>query len=124
LNQIVEAHNDRRREQGKPALAPLSTERLLATILTVFESMHNRFCISGFKAFEPLYYKRWLHTDQIVTLEMEGNARARILGITSDYGLLKAEELGWDDHGTGKIFALQTDNNSFDFFRGLLKRKA
>jgi biotin--protein ligase len=61
--------------------------------------------------------------DQIVTLETEGGARARIKGITTDWGLLVAEELGWQDRPTGKKWSLQSDSNSFDFFRGLLKRK-
>jgi biotin--protein ligase len=37
--------------------------------------------------------------------------------------LLVAEELGWEDWGTGRKWELQSDSNSFDFFRGLLKRK-
>lgn len=70
-----------------------------------------------------MYYKHWLHTDQIVTLEAEGGVRARIKGITRDWGLLLAEELGWEDRATGKIWTLQSDSNSFDFFKGLVKRK-
>ena len=70
-----------------------------------------------------LYYSHWLHMDQIVTLEAEGGVRARIKGITRDYGLLTAEELGWEDRPTGKVWQLQSDSNSFDFFRGLVKRK-
>lgn len=61
--------------------------------------------------------------DQIVTLEAEGGVRAKIKGITRDYGLLIAEELGWEDRPTGKVWQLQSDSNSFDFFKGLLKRK-
>lgn len=61
--------------------------------------------------------------DQIVTLEAEGGVRARIKGITRDYGLLIAEELGWEDRPTGRKWELQSDSNSFDFFRGLVKRK-
>ena len=59
-----------------------------------------------------------------MTLEAEGGVRARIKGITTDWGLLKAEELGWEDRATGRILALQSDSNSFDFFKGLIKRKA
>ena len=40
--------------------------------------------------------------DQIVTLETQDGARARIKGITRDYGLLVAEELGWEDRPTGR----------------------
>ncbi len=105
-------------------LAPYSIEKLLARILTSFEGIYKRFCNTGFDAqFEKQYYELWLHTDQIVTLEAEGGVRARILGITRDWGLLRVEELGWEDRPTGKVLELQTDSNSFDFFRGLLKAK-
>lgn len=103
---------------------PPSLEKLLARILTTFEELYARFLRTGFdKEFEDMYYSNWLHMDQIVTLEAEGGVRAKIKGITRDYGLLIAEELGWEDRPTGKVWQLQSDSNSFDFFKGLLKRK-
>jgi biotin--protein ligase len=108
----------------KASLPAPSIEKLLASILAHFEGLYTRFCRTGFdKVFEEMYYKLWLHTDQIVTLEVEGGARARLKGITTDWGLLVAEELGWEDRATGKRWELQSDSNSFDFFRGLVKRK-
>lgn len=105
-------------------LAQLSLERLLASILVQFESMYTRFCQTGFdEHFLDQYHKSWLHSNQVVTLETEGGARARITGITRDWGLLRAEELGWEDRPTGKTFELQSDSNSFDFFKGLLEKK-
>lgn len=105
-------------------LAPFTLEKLLARIISCFSALHARFVRSGFdKYFEDLYYKHWLHSDQIVTLEAEGGIRARIKGITTDWGLLKAEELGWEDRATGRFLTLQSDSNSFDFFKGLIKRK-
>lgn len=107
-----------------PNSAPVTLEKLLARILTVFEDLHTRFLRTGFDAvFEDMYYSDWLHMNQIVTLEAEGGVKARIKGITRDYGLLLAEELGWNDRPTGKIWQLQSDSNSFDFFKGLLRRK-
>ncbi|KAK4694483.1 biotin---protein ligase, partial [Lecanoromycetidae sp. Uapishka_2] len=104
--------------------APFTLEKLLARILTTFSAFYKKFCQTGFdKRFEQMYYKHWLHTDQIVTLEAEGGVRARIKGITRDWGLLLAEELGWEDRTTGKVWQLQSDSNSFDFFKGLVKRK-
>lgn len=104
--------------------SPFTLEKLLARILTVFDVLYTRFLRTGFdESFLTKYYTDWLHMNQIVTLETEGGARARIKGITSDYGLLRAEELGWEDRATGKLFTLQSDSNSFDFFKGLLKRK-
>ncbi|KAK5128510.1 hypothetical protein LTR85_003179 [Meristemomyces frigidus] len=109
---------------AKLKLPPFTLEKLLASILTHFEVLYTRFCRTGFDArFEAMYYDAWLHTDQIVTLETEGGARARIKGISRDWGLLVAEELGREDRATGRRFQLQSDSNSFDFFRGLLKRK-
>lgn len=104
--------------------APITLEKLLARFLTTFEELHARFLRTGFdKTFEEMYYSDWLHMHQVVNLEEEGGARARIKGITRDYGLLLAEELGWDDRPTGRIWQLQSDSNSFDFLRGLVRRK-
>ncbi|KAL1967064.1 hypothetical protein VTN77DRAFT_3588 [Rasamsonia byssochlamydoides] len=103
---------------------PVILEKLLARILTVFEELYTRFLRTGFdRHFEEMYYDDWLHMHQVVTLEEEGGARARIKGITREYGLLLAEELGWDDRPTGRVWQLQSDSNSFDFFRGLVRRK-
>ncbi|KAJ5642022.1 hypothetical protein N7490_006022 [Penicillium lividum] len=104
--------------------SPVTLEKLLASILTTFEDLYTRFLRTGFdRGFEAMYYQDWLHMHQIVTLEEEGGARARIQGITRDYGLLIAEELGWGDRPTGRLYQLQSDSNSFDFFKGLVKRK-
>ncbi|KAI9794328.1 MAG: biotin holocarboxylase synthetase [Candelina submexicana] len=113
LNAIIPSH-----------LPPFTLEKLLARILTTFEELHTRFLRTGFdRELEERYYRHWLHTDQIVTLEAEGGVRARVKGITRDHGLLLAEELGWEDRRTGKVWSLQSDSNSFDFFKGLVKRK-
>lgn len=103
---------------------PFTLEKVLASILVCFDKFYTRFKRTGFdRTFEEMYYRHWLHTDQIVTLEAEGGVRAQIKGITRDWGLLIAEELGWEDRKTGKIWTLQSDSNSFDFFRGLVRKK-
>jgi biotin--protein ligase len=105
-------------------LPAFTLEKLLARITTTFETIYKSFIRTGFdEKLEKVYYKHWLHTDQIVTLEQEGGARARIKGISRNWGLLRAEELGWEDRPTGRVWELQSDSNSFDFFKGLLKRK-
>ncbi|KAF9631751.1 Biotin/lipoate A/B protein ligase [Lasiodiplodia theobromae] len=105
-------------------LPPFRTEKLLASILVKFEEMYRKFVREGWsEEMERIYYGYWLHEGQVVTLEQEGGVRARIKGITRDWGLLVAEELGWEDRGTGKVWQLQSDSNSFDFFKGLLKKK-
>ncbi|KAF2097350.1 class II aaRS and biotin synthetase [Rhizodiscina lignyota] len=109
------------RAKGLPLV---QTEKLLARILTSFEQLYNKFVREGWsRDIEDMYYRNWLHR-QIVTIDTEGGARARIKGITRDWGMLLAEELGWEDRRTGKVWQLQSDSNSFDFFKGLLKRKA
>lgn len=112
---------------GSSSPPPFQLERLLASILTSFESLYTIFLQTGFdETMEQLYYRDWLHMDQIVTVESEGGVKARIKGITRDYGLLIAEELE-DFYGdwrpTGRRMTLMSDSNSFDFFRGLVKRK-
>lgn len=105
-------------------LAPFSVERLLAGLVTKMEVLYRDFVRQGFtREMEGAYYDCWLHGNQIVTLEQEAGARAKIVGITRDWGMLMAQELGRDDKPTGKMWALQSDENSFDFFKGLLKRK-
>jgi biotin--protein ligase len=122
ISQLLSHHNHQAPNQTQPL--NITNERLLASILAHFETLYTRFCRTGWDAhFESLYYSHWLHSDQIVTLEAEGGVRARIKGITRDWGLLVAEELGWEDQWTGKRWTLQSDSNSFDFFRGLVRRK-
>ena len=132
LNALVEALNQKRVEGScDNPLKPFSLERLLARILSKFSSLYATFKRRGFAGeIQDLYYKHWLHSGQVVTLETEGGAKARIKGVTSDWGLLLAEgvmkssdEKDEEWRSTGKQFALQTDSNSFDFMKGLVKRK-
>jgi biotin--protein ligase len=121
LNQLAKSLN--------PPLRDFTPEKLLASILAHFETLYSTFCQSGFtRDMEEYYYEQWLHTDQLVTLEsvdgVESGTKARIKGITRDWGLLLAEEVREvDGRGTGRIMQVQSDGNSFDFFRGLVRRK-
>ncbi|RKF57452.1 Biotin--protein ligase [Golovinomyces cichoracearum] len=130
LNTILDSYyqmNKKKESTSDPSILPptFSHEKLLARILTRFETLYKRFCRTGFDSyFHDLYYSYWLHTDQIVTLEAEGGVQARIKGISSNWGLLKVEEISSSTgRPTGKVWELQSDNNSFDFFKGLLKKK-
>ena len=128
LNLLLSRLNSQRRLKN-PSAQPLPSyqlERLQARILVLFEEHYYRFALLGFCPFEETYYNHWMHTDQLVRLEMEGGTRARVKGITMDHGLLRAEEVtgdGNDEKKTGRVFTLQSDGNSFDFFSGLLKVK-
>lgn len=147
LNALIETYNSIHTSDAP--LAPLSNERLLARILTTFGNLYAQFKLNGFAgALERQYYENWLHSNQVVTLETEGGAKAQIKGISTDWGLLIAEEyseksneasvngatntLDGTANSTGmgslsgshlKRFALQSDSNSFDFFKGLVKSK-
>lgn len=107
-----------------PGVAPLHIETLLARLLTRLESVHAQFIREGFSAdLEARYYRHWLHTGQLVTLEAEGNVHARVIGITRDWGMLRVEQTDREGRGMGKMWALQSDENSFDYWKGLVRRK-
>ncbi|KAI1338793.1 class II aaRS and biotin synthetase [Xylariaceae sp. FL0016] len=119
LNSILSSLN------GKKESEPFTIEKLTAHILVRLESLYKDFCRDGFTTImENRYYESWLHTGQHITIDAESGAKARVEGITRDWGLLKAQELDKNGRVTGKSFTLQSDENSFDFFRGLIKRKA
>ncbi|PCD20726.1 hypothetical protein FGRA07_04878 [Fusarium graminearum] len=108
-----------------PAGAPeLHIETLLARVLTRIEAIYAQFLREGFSSgLEARYYRHWLHTRQEVSLEAEGGVKARVLGITRDWGMLKVEEIDSSGRAIGKTWALQSDENSFDFWKGLVRRK-
>ncbi|KAF9045498.1 hypothetical protein BJ165DRAFT_1528358 [Panaeolus papilionaceus] len=119
---------------------PLSLERTAATILAKFESMWRTFLAAGgsFEPFMDLYLKRWLHTDQVVTLTTTTpHVNVRIQGITPDHGLLRTvPERGEPSMGSGLssyllagnagegYIDLQPDGNSFDLMTNMIKSKS
>ncbi|KAI9488995.1 biotin-protein ligase [Zychaea mexicana] len=111
INDVIQAHN--------PSLPRISPEDMLAGILVLFERFYSEFCEKGMGSwFLDLYYKRWLHSDKVVTLTTHDNVRVRITGITSDWGMLEAVAVEG-----GKRFTLQPDGNSFDMLKGLIMKK-
>lgn len=103
---------------------PLRLERLLALMLTRLEAIYAEFRRDGFSSdLEARYYRHWLHSGQSIVLEAEGGVKARVLGITKDWGMLRVEETDREGRGLGKIWALQSDENSFDYWKGLVRRK-
>ncbi|KAF9583416.1 biotin holocarboxylase synthetase [Lunasporangiospora selenospora] len=144
INHLIRNHN----QVHGTNLAPLSQETLLANILVKFEQFYEQFLYGtsmpptpteasnpqwqqqrqgqiGFKSFEEMYYRRWLHSDVAVTLSTLNPPRqVRIKGVTLDYGLLKTVAL--DDQGReipGLEYRLQPDGNSFDMLKGLISQK-
>lgn len=124
LNTIINKLNEgERKAKGLPPLEHFTIEALLAKYFSVLGSMLVKFRSLGFSPFEALYYKRWLHGDKIVTLEQYNNVKAKIKGISKDFGMLVVEEVDRNNKPTGKIYELQPDGNSFDMMKGLLKKK-
>lgn len=108
-----------------PSTAPaLRLETLLARILVGLESIYAQFGREGFSDnLEKRYYRHWLHSGQAIRLETEGGVGARVLGITRDWGMLRVEQTDEEGRGTGRIWTLQSDENSFDYWKGLVRRK-
>ncbi|KAI7741454.1 hypothetical protein M8C21_008534 [Ambrosia artemisiifolia] len=74
---------------------------------------------AGFKPLEELYYKTWLHSGQRVAVQdpdLLVENTVTVQGLTSSGYLLAIA----DD---GKMYELHPDGNSFDFFKGLVRRK-
>jgi len=101
----------------------LSRDELLAVVMGKFEELFNLFSTQGFYALETKYYERWLHSGQTVVLEEkeEGSVEVskiplKIQGLTPA-GYLRAVD---DDSET---YELHPDGNSFDFLKGLVRKK-
>ncbi|URE36884.1 Biotin/lipoate A/B protein ligase family [Musa troglodytarum] len=101
----------------------LRREDILALFFNKFENLFEVFLDQGFQSLEELYYKTWLHSGQKVVIEekQEGQPEESIIvtvqGLTSSGYLLAVGEE--DD----KSYELHPDGNSFDFFKGLVRRK-
>lgn len=121
LNLILAKLNEIREGKGLPPLPPYQHEVLLAKMMFTIGEFYSVFKNAGIKPFLPLYYKRWFHSSQTVKLDTRGDGKTItciIRGITSDYGLLIAEDVI-----TGEKLELQPDGNSFDIFKGLVYKK-
>lgn len=86
-----------------------------------------------FAPFVSAYRRAWLHSDQVVTLvEAPGQLR-RIVGITSEHGLLRtvpvdatvraAEDQAWLAASMPGAVDVQPDGNSFDLLAGCVRPK-
>ncbi|BGP15612.1 hypothetical protein JCM10213_004132 [Rhodosporidiobolus nylandii] len=126
VNELVDLHN---RRTGS-SLTPFRPEQLLAVILAKFDTMWEPFLREGFSPFLDRYLTRWIHSDQLVTLETTSQL-VRITSITADHGLLRTVPVQVDRSGreifTGLSGAgqvqhidLQPDGNRFDLMKGLI----
>lgn len=121
LNRIVEQLNCLRKKRSLPPLLPIQPEVLLAKLVFTLGVFFDVYRYLGIRPFLPLYYKRWFHSSQLVSLDREGNGKIKrclIKGITPDNGLLIAQDMD-----TRETYELQPDGNSFDIFKGMIYRK-
>ncbi|KAI3464463.1 hypothetical protein Pfo_021126 [Paulownia fortunei] len=101
----------------------LQREDIIAAFFNKFECFYDIFMNQGFQALEELYYKTWLHSGQRVIVQEKNENQDQvsetvvtIQGLTTSGYLLAATE-------DGQTCELHPDGNSFDFFKGLVRRK-
>lgn len=125
LNSWIKLLNKEREAARLNRLEPIEVEKLQAFYMNNLQSLLKRFVDYGAGPILPEYYNLWLHSNQVVTLNNHNDIRAKIVGITEDYGLLIAKELvpGSNSEFTGSIYHLQPDGNSLDVFKGLISKK-
>ncbi|GAV54928.1 hypothetical protein ZYGR_0AS02510 [Zygosaccharomyces rouxii] len=126
LNSWIKLLNKEREAARLDHLEPIEVEKLQALFMNNLQSLLKRFVDYGAGPILPEYYNLWLHGNQVVTLNNHNDTRAKIVGITEDYGLLIAKELvpGSNSEFTGSVYHLQPDGNSLDVFKGLISKKA
>jgi len=101
---------------------PMERETLLAAIMGKLEHNLDVFSASGFEPLEAAYLSRWLHSDQQVVLSEEDPGMGKRDVNLTIRGLTPAGYLlGVDRFGTK--YELHPDGNSFDFFKGLVRKK-
>ncbi|XP_022768231.1 biotin--protein ligase 2-like isoform X2 [Durio zibethinus] len=96
-------------------------EDIMAAFFNKFEMLYDIFINQGFQTLEELYYRTWLHSGQRVIVQEKNEDRfvenvVTIQGLTSSGYLLA---IGDDN----QVCELHPDGNSFDFFKGLVRRK-
>ena len=98
----------------------ISREQLLAEVLNQFESMMPTFRKEGFKPFHEDYKRAWLHTDQNVQVCLKDGKDPIMVQIK---GICEASAGLYAIDKNNKPYELYPDGNSFDFFKGLIRRK-
>lgn len=136
LSALIDEYN----AEHSSTLPHISQEQLAGAVLATFEGLWQEFVATGtWTSFADRYRQIWLHSDQPALLTtVDPPVPIRIVGITSDTGMLRAvpddgsyvitsdDEQAWSTASSGKGWAwdLQPDGNSFDMMKGLIKTKA
>ena len=114
---------------------PVTQEACAGAIMAALESLVRVFADVGytFAPFAEAYEQAWLHSDQDVCLADMPDEPRRIVGITSDYGLLRtvprqapiraSDACAWCATPVPGVVDVQPDGNSFDMLQGLVKKK-
>jgi biotin---protein ligase len=90
-------------------------EELIARIMTRFEELHDILLTEGFNDdLKKRYYENWLHSNQSVNIE--NGSKVTIKGINEN-GYLEVVDQNQ------KIQILDSDGNSFDMMKNLIKQK-
>lgn len=113
---------------------PPSMEMCAASVHTALESVLGAFVSHG-GSFAPLahvYRALWLNADDEVLLAESGE-RVRIVGVTSDHGLLRTvpvastltarDDRAWGPSGTVDSIELQPDGNTYDMLHNMVRQR-
>ena len=104
-------------EQHGTNFKTFEVEELMAKILNFFEELYEILLSEGFSdRLKMKYYKNWLHSDQIVSIEFENSKKVKIKGI-DNLGYLEA----FDENQ--KKYLLDSDGNSFNMMKNLITKK-
>ncbi|KAI4388061.1 hypothetical protein MLD38_000431 [Melastoma candidum] len=98
-----------------------SREEMLGAFFNKFEELYDKFIHEGFQTLEELYYRTWLHSGQRVIVQDKSEGQV-IENVVTIQGLTPSGYLlAFGDDG--QLSELHPDGNSFDFFKGLVRRK-
>ncbi|XP_024967983.1 biotin--protein ligase 2-like isoform X2 [Cynara cardunculus var. scolymus] len=101
----------------------LRREDIASAFFNKFEYLFHILINQGFQPLEELYYKAWLHSGQrIVVQEKNEDQDLLIENVVTVQGLTPSGYL-LAIADSGEMCELHPDGNSFDFFKGLVRRK-
>lgn len=116
------------------AREPPPMETCAASVHTALESVLGAFASHG-GSFAPLahvYRALWLNADDEVLLAEHGE-RVRIVGVTSDHGLLRTvpvastltarDDRAWGPSGAVDSIELQPDGNTYDMLHNMVRQR-
>ncbi|CAC5381441.1 HLCS [Mytilus coruscus] len=112
VNDVINSYNN----DKKTKLPEISVEQSIARTVTVMEELIDQFQREGYNSFCKSYYKRWLHSNTKVRLQMEGGKEVTIVGL-DEFGYLKVID------ENKKTIIVHDDGNSFDMMHNLIKMK-